>query len=108
MTPDERKLLLDINEKLNHLIDIYYRINFIDKMVLTKPLVLNNTDIIIEGTKGLNIGKNTTDKIGFYGESPVTQPTAVTSPSGGTTIDSESRTAINSLITKLQSLGLLA
>jgi hypothetical protein len=32
---------------------------------------------------------------------------AITAPSGGTTIDSEARTAINSIITALEELGLV-
>jgi len=34
--------------------------------------------------------------------------TAITAPSGGTTIDSQARTAINSIITALENLGLVS
>ena len=36
------------------------------------------------------------------------QQAAVTPPSGGTTVDAEARTAINTIITRLQAHGLIA
>lgn len=45
-------------------------------------------------------------KIGFYNKTPISQPAAITAPSGGATIDSEARTAINSIRTTLTNLGL--
>ena len=44
-------------------------------------------------------------EIGFYQASPVTQPAAVTHPSGGTTVDTQARTAIVSLINVLSAAG---
>ena len=41
MTPEEKALLLDVNQKLNHLIDVYYRQNFIDKTIFTNPVYFN-------------------------------------------------------------------
>ena len=46
--------------------------------------------------------------IGFYGVTPVKRPGAIASPSGGATVDSQSRTAIDSIRTTLQSLGLIS
>ena len=45
--------------------------------------------------------------IGFFGSTAITQPTAVTAPVGGGTVDAEARTAINSIITKLETLGIV-
>ncbi len=45
-------------------------------------------------------------KIGFYNKTPIAQPTAIAAPAGGATIDSEARTAINSIRTTLTNLGL--
>lgn len=39
---------------------------------------------------------------------PVTQQTAITAPTGGTTVDAEARTAINAIITALEAYGLVA
>jgi hypothetical protein len=39
---------------------------------------------------------------------PVARGAAVTAPTGGSTVDAESRAAINALISRLQALGLIA
>ena len=44
--------------------------------------------------------------VGFYRKAPIVQALAITAPSGGSTSDAEARTAINSIITCLQNLGL--
>ncbi len=46
--------------------------------------------------------------IGFFGKDPIKKPAAITAPSGGATVDSQSRTAISTIITTLQSLGLIS
>ena len=57
---------------------------------------------------GTKIGTSALQKIGFYGAAPVAQPGSITSPSGGTTIDSQARTAIVAIITALHNEGLTA
>ena len=59
---------------------------------------LNLTGDVEVGTSG--------SKVGFYGATKIVQQSAVTAPSGGSTIDSQSRTAITSLIAVLHNLGL--
>lgn len=58
--------------------------------------------------RGLRIGSAITSLIGFYGVTPVDQPATVADPTGGGTIDAESRTAIQAIIDRLQELGLIA
>jgi hypothetical protein len=58
--------------------------------------------------RGLRIGSASTSLLGFYGATPVDKPDTVADPSGGGTIDTEARTAINALIDRLQELGLIA
>jgi hypothetical protein len=58
--------------------------------------------------RGLNIGDASTALLGFYGATPVDRPDTVADPSGGGTIDTEARTAINAIIDRLQELGLIA
>ena len=61
------------------------------------------------GTKrGLQIGGASTDELGFFGATPVDQPASISDPSGGTTQDTEARSAIASIIDALEELGLLA
>ena len=44
----------------------------------------------------------------YFGDAIINAPQdAVTAPTGGTTVDTEARTAINDMITKLQTLGIL-
>lgn len=45
---------------------------------------------------------------GFYGTTPIAQPAGLANVTGGTIIDIEARAAINSIITKLEQLGLIA
>lgn len=91
MTPEERKLLEDINKRLYKLEDLFYRFKQIDKYYFEHPVLFKQNS-----------------KIGFYGTSPVSQPATISDPSGGGTQDAEARTAINSLIDRLQELGLIA
>jgi hypothetical protein len=58
--------------------------------------------------RGLKIGDSSTALLGFYGATPVDRPDTVADPSGGGTIDTEARTAINAIIDRLQELGLIA
>ena len=46
--------------------------------------------------------------VGLFGASPVAQHAAITDPSGGGTVDAESRTAINTILDALQQLGIIA
>lgn len=58
--------------------------------------------------RGIKIGSATSSLLGFYGVTPVDQPATVADPAGGGTIDAEARTAINTIIDRLQELGLVA
>lgn len=57
---------------------------------------------------GTVLGQDAADKIAFYGATPVAQQATITDPTGGATVDTQSRTAINALIDRLQALGLIA
>ena len=112
MTPEEKDLLVTTAKKLDEFLDIYYRNNFLDKEIMSKQLELRNklslsdgTNIEIGGTNGSKIG-GSSSKIGFFGSNPTSKQSSIASPSGGTTVDSQARTAINTIITVLQNLGL--
>ena len=75
----------------------------------TNVATINTTAGSAGGTKrGLQICSATTDKIGFFGATPVDQPATVADPSGGSTQDTEARAAIAAVIDRLQELGLIA
>lgn len=59
-------------------------------------------------TGGVKIGTATNQLLGFYGATPVDQPATISDPSGGAIQDAEARTAINTIIDRLQELGLIA
>lgn len=60
------------------------------------------------GSESLNtlIQLQNGNSLGFFGVTPVTRRSAIASPTGGTTIDSQARTAIDAIRTALSTLGL--
>jgi len=106
MTPEEKKLLNDIDTKLKTFLDLYYRTNMIDRTEFNNPVVLNNNIVI--GKNGTKFGTSTSDKIAFYGKTAVDQPATISDPTGGVTVDSSARSTINTIIDRLQELGLIA
>ncbi len=66
---------------------------------------LDGKNIQVAKGTGTQIGTETTQKIGLWGQTPVVQPTVISDPSGGGTVDTQARTAINALIDLLQSIG---
>lgn len=116
MKPEDKKLLEDTAAKVDKLVDLYYRINRIDRHVFRNPVYFEGKiyfDVIsfledttvATGTTGLTLGE-TGDKIGFLGHAPVAQQSAITAPTGGATVDTEARTAINSIRTVMTNFGL--
>ena len=59
-------------------------------------------------TTGTKIGTATTQKLGFYNSTPVAQQASVADATGGVVIDAEARTAVNAVISRLETLGLIA
>lgn len=70
--------------------------------------VSDATDFVFNTTTGTKFGTATSQKIGFYNAAPVVQQTNVANPTGGATIDAEARTAIDSILSRLETLGLFA
>ncbi len=100
MSPDER--IARLEGFVAHLLAS-------DRYTFQKSLQLFDGRNIQLGTKvGTKIGTAATQYLGFYGVAPVVQQGAVTTPSGGLTVDAESRTAIGQIKTALHNLGLVA
>lgn len=59
-------------------------------------------------TVGTSIGGATDQKVSVYGVTPVVQAGAISDPSGGAVVDSQSRSAIASIIDALQAFGIIA
>jgi len=65
-------------------------------------------NIVLGTTTGTAIGTAAAQKLGFWNATPVVQPAAVADASGGATVDAEARTALNDLLAKLRTIGLIA
>ncbi len=93
-------------------IEIENRLNQLDSVGLLNivKLMKFNEGVNIQAGKntGTKIGTETSQKLGFFSKTPIIQPGAISAPSGGTTIDSQARSAITSLINALHNLGLTA
>jgi hypothetical protein len=73
------------------------------------PLVFeNDVHIVLRTGNGSKIGTGTTQKLAFWNATPVAQPAHIADPSGGATVDTEARTAINAILAWQATLGLTA
>ena len=99
---DEQKIRQIIQEELAKFIAS-------DRYVFQKHLqIFDGRNIQLGRSTGTSIGTATTQKLSVYGETPVVQAGAISAPSGGLTVDSEARTAINSIRTALTNFGITA
>jgi hypothetical protein len=72
-------------------------------MTMTQ-LGYGGSDVVTIGTLGTVIGDSATDTVGFFGATPVARQALVTTVTTGETVMAA---AINSIIDRLQNLGLL-
>jgi hypothetical protein len=91
-----------------------------DRMVRSDRIVPNRNVFLLDGgtisagsNLGTKIGEGATDKLGFYGVTPVDQPASVgdVSSVGATYSQSEVNaivTKVNTILDRLQELGLIA
>lgn len=70
--------------------------------------MFNGRNIKVGKGTGTKIGTSASEKLAFFGKTPIVQPTVYTAPVGGTTIDAECRAATNELATIIDNLGLKA
>ena len=76
-----------LRKELDELKSLYFKDNFSNSQIFRKDSTFSG-------------------KVGFYSKVPVSQQGAVTSPTGGTTVDAEARIAIGQIKTALYNLGL--
>lgn len=83
--------------------------------VYIRNLVFVSTAFLLDGSQfslgvsaGTLWGMAANQKQAWWGATPVVQPTAVPDASGGTVIDVEARAALNDLLARLRTLGLIA
>jgi hypothetical protein len=107
---------MTIEERIQKLEDrVQAQQNIINAFVLSTSYIFNRNIVINDsrsvqlGTdKGTMFGTSTTQKLAFFGATPLSQQTAILTPSGGTTIDDEARTTIGLLITLMHKFGFTA
>ena len=104
MPEDLQQQINDLQNKLDNLNGLYFRTNFIDKVVHSKPVYFNG-DVKTNNINGIKFGA-TGGKTSVNGATPIVRAGAITAPTGGATIDAEARTAINSIRTVLTNFGL--
>ncbi len=84
MTPEDR--IKQLENEVKELRDLFFKDNFSDLDVFRKKVKFLSS-------------------IGFFGKLPVGQQPNISNPSGGGTVDSQARTAINSILAVLDSFG---
>ena len=101
-----------LSNDLYTLSDLFYRFVQADKyyfdydVEVTGNFKLNkNVDI---STNGTSIGTSATQKLAFYGKTPIVQQSAIAGPAGGATIDVQARSSISAIIAFLSTIGLTA
>jgi hypothetical protein len=91
------------------MLDQWNKLNLSDRYAFQKLIqIKGGVNIALDGVTGTKIGTATTQKLGFFNHAPVSQQASITAPTGGVTVDAQARTAIASIITTLQTLGLTA
>lgn len=119
MTPDEKALLINTAQKLNDFIQLFSTMNYPDKFIIRKELVVNGK-LTLSNTASLDLSSvqqlklgGASSTIGFFGATPIVKAGAITSPNNQTgayvQVDVQSlKTAIDAIRTVLQNYGLTA
>jgi len=87
MDEDLRAEVKRLSNELQNLKNLYYKDNFSDLQIFRKKVKFSGD-------------------VGLYGVDPVARAGAITTPSGGGTVDAEARTAIGSIITAIKNIGI--
>ncbi len=101
MTPEEvRKIIRE---------ELWFIMKGNDKLNFSLPIqIADGRNMSVGKTTGTQIGTESTQKLSVYGVTPVIQQSSISSPTGGATIDSQARSAIDSIRTVLTTFGITA
>lgn len=81
-------------------------VNF-DKNIFTERIkIMDGRNILLGQATGTKIGTETTQKLSFYGSTPIVQGSKIADPTGGATVDSECRTQLRAVIDALEAIGI--
>ncbi len=100
-------------ERLNQRVELLERVIqdlvFSDRYVFQRSLqIMDGRNIQLAKGTGTQIGTDTDQKLAFFGGTPVVRQNNISDPTGGSDIDSQARTAVNSIIDTLQAYNLIA
>ena len=99
---DEEQVRKIIRDELSSLLGI-------DRYIFNLHLqILDARNIQLGRENGTMLGTASDQKLAFYGVTPIIQPATVADPTGGLVVDTEARGTINTIIDRLQALGLLS
>jgi len=104
MTPQEQ-------ERLRTLENIVFALVKSDRYVFERDLQFQDgRNIQVSSGTGTKLALSSTEKMGFWGKTPIVRPSAITSPSGAGSagVDQPARNSIDEIINTLQALGLTA
>lgn len=97
----------DLEMKLQVLEDRLNHLEKSDRLTIQKTIQMFDGRNIQTGRgTGTKFGTATTQKLGFFNQTPRVQVSAISTPTGGAIIDAEARSSINQIITGLKALGL--
>lgn len=100
--------LQQLRNELDQFKAMYFRDRTESSVGFRNKIALIDADIELSTGRGTKIGTTPTQKVAFFGATPVVRQASIPDPSGGATQDTEARTAINSILDVLDAYGLTA
>ncbi len=105
--------IAQLEQQIQQLQGIVYQLIHGDRYLFQRDLDIFDKNIVLHSTLGTRFGTTASQKLSFFGATPVARQTANTAPSGGGSGDSDAvdvsaRTAIGQIRTALVALGLVA
>ncbi len=103
MQPFTPEQLVALERMMRSILSEYF---FSDRLIIKDKLqILDGRNIQIGTTTGTQIGTAATQKLILWGGTPVDRPEFIADPALGATIDTQARTAINSILDLLIEIG---